>query len=686
MKKRLCLLTAIFLGLSCFCGAAAAEEPPAAPVGGGAPVTADAIYVNGNIYTVDADFSKAAVIATKGQEILYVGNDRAEAEAFSGAATKQVDLKGKTVIPGIVEGHMHFISEAEKLMILDVFMEAKPVILQKVKEEAAKLKPGEWVTGRGWNQEAWETAEWPSKEDLDAAAPDNPVMLTRSCNHALWVNSMALEMAEVTKDTPDPQGGEILKNAAGEPLGVLTDTAMLLVRNIVPPLSNERRVEGMLKAQEELFSYGITSLMDAGITQENLALTRAQYESGALKIRISEFLFATNGNDKAYIEAGNKPVSGLYDGHLDIRGIKIVSDGSLGARGALLIDDYSDQPGHKGSGRYTDAELYEIVKRAHDNGFQLALHGIGDGAVRQVINAYEKVLKESPKDDHRYRIEHFQIVKPEDIKRAMDLGILPAMQAIHATSDKGMAEDRIGAERIKSAYAWRTVLSSGGIIANGSDAPVELVNPYHGIFAAVTRQDRQGEPDEGWYPEQKMTREEALRSFTSWSAYALFSEGVKGSLEAGKMADFVVLDRDVMTCYEGDIKDAKALMTVLGGKPVYSKDVKTISATFIGNAIDMGEGYILENGVLYVPADKLAEAMEAAYDADGETAEISYKGIALRLRADKSSMQVAGQETSMEAAPIFRDGKLFVPLRDFAGALSLKTHWYTAGREAAVSF
>ncbi|MDR0425076.1 MAG: amidohydrolase [Clostridiales Family XIII bacterium] len=532
------------------------------------------LYVNGNIYTADKRFSKASVMAVSGSKLAYVGHDRAKAEKAAGKGAKVIDLKGRTVIPGIVEGHMHFVREGEKFVMLDVFMLPKAQILDMVRREAEKLKPGEWITGRGWNQEAWDVAQWPTKEDLDAVAPDNPVVLTRSCNHADWVNSLALKAAGITAETPNPQGGEILKAPGGDILGILTDTAMLLVKDQIPPISDERKSNGMLQAQDELFSYGITSLMDAGVTLENLALTKKLYESGKLKVRISEFIFATSGDDRRYIDSGEKPVSGLFGDRLSIRGIKIVSDGSLGARSALLLEDYSDQPGHKGNGRYTDEELYTIAKRGHDAGFQLALHGIGDGAVRQVLDVYERVLEDSPKKDHRHRVEHFQIAKPEDIPRAISMGVIPAMQSTHATSDMNMAEDRIGPERIKSAYAWRTVIDEGGIIANGSDAPVELVNPYHGIYAAVTRRDRSGEPASGWYPEQKMSRREALRSFTIWSAYALFDEEIKGSLEAGKLADFAVLDRDIMKCYPSDLKDAKVAMTVLGGEVVYNKGIK----------------------------------------------------------------------------------------------------------------
>jgi predicted amidohydrolase YtcJ len=392
------------------------------------------------------------------------------------------------------------------------------------------------------------------------------------------VNSLALKEAGITAATLNPQGGEIMRAPNGDANGILTDTAIGTVKSKVPPLSLERKAEGMVKAQEELFSQGITSIMDAGVSIENLGLTKSLYESGKLKLRISEFIFATNGDDKAYIEGGGKPESGLYGGRLDVRGVKIVSDGSLGARSALLLEDYSDKPGEKGKGRYTDGELLEIVKRAHGAGFQVALHGIGDGAVRQAIQVYERVLRDSPKSDHRHRIEHFQIVAPGDVTKAISMGIIPAMQSVHATSDKNMAEDRIGRARVKRAYAWRTVIGMGGIIANGSDAPVELVNPYHGIYAAVARRDRQGEPPGGWRPEQKMTRQEALKSFTIWSAYAIFADKTRGSLEAGKMADFVVLDRDIMNCREDDIKDTKVLMTVLGGEAVYSSGAMQLEA------------------------------------------------------------------------------------------------------------
>lgn len=543
-----------------------------APVLAAAPEgPADAVYVNGNIYTVDKDFSKASILAVKDRKIVYAGNDKDMLSQLKGPKTQTVDLGGKTVIPGVIEGHMHFLRYGERKSMIDIFWKPKEEILEKVAAEAKKLKPGEWVVSRGWNHEVWPDKKWPSKEDLDKVAPNNPVVLTRADNHSVWANSLALKEAGITKDTPDPQGGEILKNEKGEVLGILTDTAMPFVLSKVPPMSEERRHDAYLKAQEDLLAYGITSIMDAGESIENLEILKKAYEKGEMKIRSYEMLLATTNQDVLFIEAGNKPITGLYDNRLSIAGVKVVSDGSLGSRSAWMIDDYCDRPGHKGNGRYTDDELNAILTRAYTNGFQVGVHAIGDAAVRQVIDQVEKVLKAHPPKDHRFRIEHFQIVNALDIPRAIKLGIVPAMQAVHATSDMNMAEDRVGPVTIKSSYAWRTVIDCDAKIANGSDAPVEPVNPYHGIYASVTRMDLEGKPEGGWYPEQKMTREEALKSFTIWAAFAQFEENIKGSLEAGKLADFTVIDRDLMTCPEADLKDIHALKTVIGGEVVFEK-------------------------------------------------------------------------------------------------------------------
>lgn len=535
----------------------------------GSARAADAVYVNGNIYTVDSAFSKASVLAVKDGKLAYVGTDADAARANVGNNVPVVDLAGKTVIPGLIEGHMHFLYEGEQLSALPIYLKSKEAILELVRAEAARLNPGEWITGSGWNHEVWTDKAWPTKEELDKVAPRNPVILHRADGHSSWVNSAALAAGGVSKDTPDPQGGEILRNSAGDVLGVLVDTAVDPVQEKMPALSPERRYAALLKAQEELFSYGLTSLVDAGQTVENVNLMRKGYESGELRIRIYVMLEGSTGQDAAYIAAGHKPEREMYDNRLSVAAVKLYSDGSLGSRSAWLLEDYADRPGHKGNGRYSEAELYNLVKRARGEGFQVGVHAIGDAAVRQALDVMEQVLKEQPLPDHRYRIEHFQITHPDDIARAVKDGVIAVMQAVHASSDLNMAEDRVGHERILSSYAWRDVIRAGGIIANGSDAPVEPVNPYQGLYASVARADLKGNPQGGWYPEQKMTREEALRSFTIWPAYAQFEDTLKGSLEVGKLADFVVLDRDIMQCPESGIKDARAVMTVVGGRVEY---------------------------------------------------------------------------------------------------------------------
>jgi len=530
---------------------------------------AETVYLNGNIYTVDEKQPKASAVAISGQKLVYVGSDKG-AKAYVGKATKVVDLKGKTVLPGLIEGHMHYTGEGQKMLQVFVFWLPKDQILARVKAEAAKLPAGTWIIGRGWNQEVWPDKKFPTKEDLDAVAPNHPVALTRACGHALWVNSKALQIAGIDKNTPNPEGGTIEKDAAGNPTGILNETAMRIVRGKIAPMTDERLREAMLKAQEEMFSYGITSVMSAGTSgtitsvKENELLSEL-YGKGLLKVRIYNMV---NMDDaKHYYKKG--PQIGLYGDRLTIRAIKFYADGSLGARSALMLEPYSDKPGEKGVERTSAAVLYEGYKEAYRNGFQISTHAIGDGANRRVVDLYEKTMKDVPRKDSRPRIEHFQCATALDIDRIARLKIIPAMQGIHATSDKNMAEKRIGPERIKYAYAWRKVIKSGSVIVNGSDAPVEPVNPYWGLYASVTRMDNDGQPDGGWYIGEGMTREEALKSFTIWAAFGQYEEKTKGSLQKGKLADLVVIDRDYMKCPAKEIKDIKALLTVVGGEEVY---------------------------------------------------------------------------------------------------------------------
>ena len=550
----------VLLGLMMILGMAAPGRLSASPAR-----EADTVYINGNVYTVDDNFSTATALVVKGDKIVYVGND-------SGARRYRapvVDLEGKTVIPGLIESHMHYLLLGQTLDQIDLFNKPKAEILSLIKAEADRLPDGVWIVSRGWNNVLW-GEDYPTKEDLDAAAPNNPVSLSRVDGHSTWFNSLALHIAGVDKNTPDPQGGEILKKPDGELWGILTDTAAdLVTAKITDDTSDARRLHRFSLADQAVISYGITTLVDAGTANDNIRLLKSAYADGTLKVRAYEML--AEGEDVTYINEGNKPVKDLYGGKLSINAVKLVSDGSLGSRSAWLLADYSDRANHVGNGRWTDGQMYRIAKRVAGYGFQIGTHAIGDAAVRQVIDVQKRIIDELNLTDHRFRIEHFQIVDAADIPRAIQYGFIPSMETVHATSDMNMAEDRVGPVRIRSSYAWRTIIQNKGIIANGSDAPVELVNPYHGLYAAVTRQDRSGQPPNGWYANEALTREEALRSFTIWGAYGIFAENNRGSLEAGKYADFAVLDRDLMTCPASEIKDIRAIKTVIGGEVVYQQ-------------------------------------------------------------------------------------------------------------------
>jgi predicted amidohydrolase YtcJ len=456
-------------------------------------------------------------------------------------------------------------------MRLDAFWKPKQEILDAVAAVYGRAKPGEWIQGWGWNQEVWTPPVFPTKEDLDRVAPDIPVFLERTDGHAAWVNSKALAIAGITRDTPTPQGGEIIKDAKGEPTGILVDTAEGLVSKRIPPLTKDKILEAIQLAEEEMVSNGLTGGQDAGCDLGFITLLRGLYESKKLSVRLYERLRVPGDNTTLGEElyAGGKQI-GLYNHRLTVRGIKIYLDGALGSRGAWMLEPYTDRTdGFRGNVRMTEERFYALVKRARQAGFQVSTHAIGDAANRLALDVYERILREMPDADHRYRIEHAQVVALEDIPRFAKLRVLPSMQTVHATSDKNMAEKRVGPERIRGAYAWRKFLNTGVVIPNGTDAPVELINPFHGLFAAVTRQGRDGQPPGGWYPGEKMTREEALRSYTIWAAYAAFEEKLKGSIEAGKLADFIVIDRDYMTCGESEIKDIRTLLTVIGGRIVY---------------------------------------------------------------------------------------------------------------------
>jgi len=531
---------------------------------------ADKIFINGNVYTVDKSFSKANAIAVKDGKILWAGTDD-QVKKYTGSGTTVVDLQGLTVLPGLIESHIHLLMYGEKLMNIDCFGKTKTEILHDVKTAYKNTPPGEWITGAGWNETEWNEKKLPAKEELDEVSPDIPVFLTRVCTHLFWANSAALKVAGIDSKTIDPVGGEIHRTPSGEVTGILVDTAANIVQ-CLPPTDDLRREKAYMLAQSDLLANGITAVHDMALWDpydiNSIKFIARLYENNLMKISINSYISPEHA-DEIY-KLG--PFSGAFGGKFSMRGVKLFADGSLGARSAWLLDDYEDRPGHRGNCRYSDDELYALMYEARKNGFQITTHAIGDAANHQVINIYDRLLKNLPEPaEHRLRIEHAQILKRDDMKRLLTLGVIPSMQFVQCTSDIEMTGERIGDARLEETYAWRTLIDGGAVIPGGSDAPVELINPFHGIYAAVSRKNRAGQPYGGWYPEQKMTREEAIRAFTIWGAFASFEERVRGSIEIGKKADLTIIEKDVMSCPEEDIKNIAVVATILSGETAYIK-------------------------------------------------------------------------------------------------------------------
>ncbi len=529
------------------------------------------IFHNGRIHTMDDALPSASVLGVDAGRLVYVGASLREAQALL-AGAETVDLEGRVVVPGLTDSHQHFIMQGQALAELDVRHRPKNEILRLVAERAAGLKPGEWVVGRGWNHELWPERQWPRKEELDAAAPDNPVALTRLDGHSMWVNSLALRAGGLDRNSPELPGGEILRTDGGDLWGILVDTPIFKVRSAIPAPGPEQKRDACLRAQAEMFGYGITSVGDAWQTPEDHGLLRELYEAGALRIRIYGMLASRGREDEALAGVSRCPVAGLYGGRLSLRAFKIVLDGSLGSRSAWLADDYADRPGHRGSSRYSDEQLLAVLSSALGRGFQACIHAIGSAAVLQAVRVLERARRETPGPWLRHRIEHFQIAAPETVARALALGVIPSMQTLHAYADRAMAETRLRPADLARSYPWREVLDGGGIIANGSDSPMDGVNPFHGMHAAITRtpfaclraeRERVG-----------LTRKEALQSYTLWPAFAELNGGGKGSLTLGKAADFAVLDRDILACPADAVRDTRVLMTVLAGETVYDGRVR----------------------------------------------------------------------------------------------------------------
>ncbi|MCE9602503.1 MAG: amidohydrolase [Gemmatimonadetes bacterium] len=530
---------------------------------------ADLVVTNGRIYTVDGARTVVDAMAIRAGRVVFVG-DRAGARALTGANTRTLDLQGRTVIPGMTDAHAHVTGLGQSLLNVDlVGTTSYEQVIAKVVERARTTPKGEWIIGRGWDQNDWGDTRWPTHEALSRAVPDHPVYLERVDGHAGLVNALALQKAGVTKATPNPGGGSIERDAQGNPAGVFVDNAQDLIGRAIPAQTRAQVKNAIKLAITEMHRWGLTGVHDAGASAQVLGLYEELGREGALDIR----MYAMISDDASTIEAWFKrgPQSGLFDGMLWVRSVKLYQDGALGSRGAALLEPYSDNAATTGLLVSAPEHIKEVATRALRAGFQVNTHAIGDRGNRLVLDSYEAALKAVPTADHRFRVEHAQILNYDDIPRFAQLGVIPSMQASHQTSDMYWAANRLGENRLRGAYAWRSLLESGVVVPNGSDFPVEYVDPLISFKSAVTRQDARGWPAGGWYPEQRMTRDEGLKSMTLWPAYAAFQESELGSLAAGKRADFVVLDMDIMRAPDAVLQDARVVSTWVGGRVVYER-------------------------------------------------------------------------------------------------------------------
>lgn len=485
----------------------------------------------------------------------------------------RIDGKGKVMLPGLIDAHGHILGLGQNLLEIDLRgskseADAVKSVLEFVKAQSSAKKQSQWLIGRGWNQVLWPSKSFPNKQTLDAVIKDRPVVLSRVDSHAIWVNSAALKLAGIDANTPSPAGGEIVKDAKGQPTGVLIDNAEYLVTKLIPKADQQQLAQQLNAASEHLLSLGITSVHDAGISKQVYDFYKQQANTQQLKFRIYAMLAATDPQIKSMLAAGhiNSP-----DDMLSIRSVKAYGDGALGSRGAALIEPYSDDKDNHGLLVTPQEVLPELFSEVLGANFQLNFHAIGDRANRLALQQFAKTFKIFPENAERHRIEHAQVVAVEDIPLFKLLDVIPSMQPTHATSDMNMAEDRIGKARLKGAYAWRTFLKQGSRIAFGSDFPVELANAFHGLHAAVTRQSANDQPAAGWIPEEKVSVVEALRGFTLDAAYAAFQDDKIGTLEVGKRADFIFIDRDIFKVPASDIRDTQVLETWINGKQAFIK-------------------------------------------------------------------------------------------------------------------
>jgi predicted amidohydrolase YtcJ len=534
---------------------------------------ADIVFKNGNVYTANDKAPQAQAIAVKADRIVFVGTNAA-AQRFVGANTRVVDLQGKTVLPGFTDSHQHLSGVGLREMTLNLEgTTSLEDFLAKVKARVDQTKPGEWITGRGWIETHWNPPVFPTRWDLDKVAPNNPMILGRADGHGSVANTAALNLAGITKDTPNPFGGEISKDKpSGEPNGMLLDYAQGLVRRRVPPSSAEDAERAVVLGVKRDIELGWTQIQDAGGSYNDVDIFKKLYAAGTIKLRIYKAVHGPGPSATRLLNEG--PTIGAFENRFTFRTIKVVSDGALGSRGAALHDPYSDAPDTSGFLTVKAEDLRPMLVDALRKGIQVETHAIGDRANTFVLDEYEAAFKAVPAGqrkvaDPRWRVEHAQIVNPADIPRFAKLGIIPSMQPSHAIGDLFFAPSRVGMKRLSGSYAWETFIKSGVVVPGGSDAPVERGEPMIEFYAAVARKDPKGFTGEGWHPEEAVTRAQALKMFTLWPAYAAFEEKLRGTIEIGKLADLTILSADIMKIPEAEILKTRCVMTVINGEIVF---------------------------------------------------------------------------------------------------------------------
>ncbi|MEZ5521969.1 MAG: amidohydrolase [Dokdonella sp.] len=525
-------------------------------------------HVNG--YTLDSagELQRFEALLIDDGKVVATGS-HAELAKRAGKAPV-IDAKGRTLLPGLIDAHGHVMGLGAMTLQADLTgTTSLDDALARVKAFAAGHADAAWVLGRGWNQVTWKLGRFPTASELDAVVAGRPVLLRRIDGHAAWANTAAMKLAGIDRDTKDPSGGRIERDAEGNPTGVFVDGAIELVASRVPEPTPSQREQALTEALKQMASVGLTGVADAGIDRQTYALYRQFADQGKLSARIYAMIGGTGEDFDGISKDG--PLIGYGHDFLTVRSVKLYADGALGSRGAALLAPYADDPHNTGLLFNTPDALTAMIGKALGKGYQVCVHAIGDKANREVLDSFAAAYKTAGGKELRNRIEHAQVVALDDIPRFVDLDLIASMQPTHATSDMNMAEDRVGPERIKGAYAWRRFLEQGTRIAGGSDFPVESPNPFFGLHAAVTRQDHEGHPPGGWYPDQALTVTEALRAFTLDAAYAAHQEKTLGTLETGKWADFILVDQDIFTINPKKIWSTRVLETWVGGHRVYDR-------------------------------------------------------------------------------------------------------------------